>query len=241
MEALSAYEEASQQNNNGVIDFMRQIIVACFLFSLAAVAAAQTYERAGTWEAGFVVIDTGDDFLSGQQGTSLDLQSELGWGFWGGYNFNNHLGVSFDWSHVSPDYTLTYRRDNGGIPGQLETIRHTADIDNLHIKGTFNFLEGAFTPFVEAGFGWTWADSNVASGLPQTGCWWDPWWGYVCTSYYDTYDSTNTSYTYSAGLRWDISPDFTLRADYGILNVDMSAASGSAEFEALRIAFGWRF
>jgi opacity protein-like surface antigen len=217
---------------------MRQLITFCVLFLSAGLAGAQVYEREGTWEAGFLLLDSGDDSVSGQNGTSLAVQGELGWGFWGGYNFNNRLGVAFDWSHIAPDYTATIRLDTPGQPTQ--TIRHTMDVDNLHIKGTFNFLEGAFTPFVEAGLGWTWIDSNVASGPPSTGCWWT-WYGYVCSSYYDTYDSTQTSYTYSAGVRWDISPDFTLRADYGILDIDTSSASGTMETEALRLAFGWRF
>ena len=220
---------------------MRQLITFCVLFLAAGLASAQVYEREGTWEAGFLIADTGDDTLSGQNGTSLSVKSDVGWGFFGSYNFSNRLAVGGDWSFISPDYTATFRVDNGGIPGPLQTIRHTADVTNLHIKGTFNFLETDFTPFVEAGLGWTWIDSNVASGLPSTGCWWDPWWGYICSSYYDTYDSTRTSYTYAVGFRWDISPDFMLRADYGILDIDTSAASGEIETEAVRVAFGWRF
>jgi opacity protein-like surface antigen len=219
---------------------MRRFITFCVLSLIAGVASAQVYDREGTWDAGFVVLDTGDDTMSGQAGTSLTFKGDVGWGFYGTYNFSNRLGVGFDWSHISPDYTLTYRQDVGGLPGPLQTIRHTGDISNLHLKGTFNFLEGAFTPFVEAGFGWTWIDSNIADGPPSTGCWWT-WYGYVCTNYYDTYSSTKTSYTYSAGLRWDISPDFSLRADYGIIDIDTSTAAGSMEAEALRIAFGWRF
>lgn len=219
-----------------------QVLALLALAAFTGSAHAQTYAREGTWEFGMLLLDTGNETVSGQAGTSLALKGDLGWGLWGAYNFNNRLAVAFDWTHTSPDYTLTYREDIGGqIPGPQQTIRHEADLDNIHIKGTFYFLEGDFTPFVEAGLGWTWVDSNIATGPPTTGCWWDPWWGYVCSSFYDTYDSTQTSYTYSAGVRWDISPEFTVRADYGILDIDLSAASGSAEMDGFRLGFGWRF
>jgi opacity protein-like surface antigen len=219
---------------------MRRFIGFCALALFAGIATAQTYEREGTWDAGFVITDTGDDTINGDFGSSLTFKGDVGWGFYGSYNFNNHLALGVDWSHISPDYRLTYRQDNGGIPGLLQTIEHTGDIGNLHIKGTFNFLSGDFTPFVEAGFGWTWIDSNIADGPPSTGCWWT-WYGYVCSNFYDTYSSTQSSYTYSAGIRWDISPDFSLRADYGIIEIDTSSAASDLQSEALRIAFGWRF
>jgi opacity protein-like surface antigen len=219
---------------------MRKFSVFCALALFAGVAGAQVYEREGTWDAGFLLVDTGDDTINGDFGSSLTFKGDLGWGFYGNYNFNNHFALGVDWSHISPDYILTYRQDNGGIPGLLQTISHEGDIGNLHIKGTFNFLAGAFTPFVEAGFGWTWIDSNIADGPPSTGCWWT-WYGYVCSNFYDTYSSTQTSYTYAAGLRWDISPDFSLRADYGVMEIDTSSAASDLQTEALRIGFGWRF
>lgn len=219
---------------------MRRFIAFCVLSLFAGIATAQVYEREGTWDTGFLLLDTGDDTINGDFGSSLTFKGDLGWGFYGNYNFNNHFALGVDWSHISPDYVLTYRQDVGGLPGALQTIRHEGDIGNLHVKGTFNFLSGAFTPFVEAGFGWTWIDSNIADGPPSTGCWWT-WYGYVCTNYYDTYSSTQTSYTYAAGFRWDMSPDFSLRADYGVMEIDTSSAAGDMQTEALRIGFGWRF
>lgn len=222
---------------------MRQFysLATLVLLALSGVTHAQTYERSETWEFGMMVVDTDAESVSGQAGTSLTFRGDVGWGLWGAYNFSNRLAVGFDWSYITPDYTLNYREDIGGLPGPLTELRHEASLSNIHIKGTFYFLEGDFTPFVEAGLGWTYVDSNIADGPPVTGCWWDPWWGYVCSSFYDTYSSTNTSYTYAAGIRWDISPEFMLRADYGVLSIDASAASGNAETEALRVAFGWRF
>jgi opacity protein-like surface antigen len=214
-----------------------RIVTLLAALSLPALAGAQRYDRDSTMEFGLSLVNSGSESVTGDLGTGLDIQSELGWGVWGAYNFNNHLAVTVDWTHVSPKYTATYLIDGVG----LEMLRHQADIDHLHFKGTYNFLEGDMTPFVEVGLGWSWIDSNVATGPPSTGCWWDPWWGYICTPYYSTYNSRSTSFSYAVGFRWDISPNYTLRADYGIVDADASDFTGSVEVETIRLAFAWRF
>jgi len=218
---------------------MIRTIVLIVLIGTSAAAWAQTsYQRAGTWEAGFVVLDTGSDTANGERGASLGVEGDIGWGAWGAYNFTNRLAVNFDYTYLTPGYRATYRLQN---TGQLQTLEHVADVANLQVKGTFYFLDGPLTPYVEAGAGWAWVDSNVATGPPTTGCWWDPWWGYICSSHYDTYNDRKTSYSAAVGIRWDLSVDYTLRADYGIFSVDTSAASESIDVTALRVAFGWRF
>ena len=109
------------------------------------------------------------------------------------------------------------------------------------IKGTLNFLEGPITPYVEAGLGWTEIDSNIQDQPPLTGCWWDPWWGYICDTFYSTYSKSQESFSGAAGLRWDIDNGLTLKAAYGVLNVKASRASGDANFEMYRVDLAWRF
>jgi Outer membrane protein beta-barrel domain len=218
---------------------MFRTLVCLVLVGCSAAAWSQSsYQRAGTWEAGLVVLDTSSDTANGQQGTSLSVDGDIGWGGWGAYNFTNRVAVGVDYTYLSPKYRATYRLED---TGELQSIRHVADVANLQVKGTFYFLEGPLTPYVEVGAGWAWVDSNVASGPPTTGCWWDPWWGYICRPYYNTYNDRNTSYSAAVGFRWELSADYVLRADYGIFNVDTSAASESIETSTLRVGFAWRF
>jgi hypothetical protein len=46
---------------------------------------------------------------------------------------------------------------------------------------------------------------NIHDGPADTGCWWDPWWGYMCASFYDTYSNTVTSVLHGVGIRRDMS------------------------------------
>jgi opacity protein-like surface antigen len=203
---------------------------------LAASATAAAQDRAGTWDVGFNIMDTSSESLQGGGGSGLTVEGDLGWGFTANYNISDRLALGGDFTWSSPDYEATQRLDTGSTV----TIDAELDIATLHFKGTFYFLEGGFSPFIEAGGGWTRIDSNIADGPPTTGCWWDPWWGYVCTSFYDTYTETQTSWTYGVGLRWDLSDDFVVRGTYGLLEID-SGRSEDAEMDVLRLDFGWRF
>jgi opacity protein-like surface antigen len=215
-----------------------------FFWALALLAGATTAsaqgDREGTWDFGFALFDTSSEALSGEAGAALDVEGDLGWGFTTSYNITNRLAIGGDFTWLSPDYKATTVVDNPGPIDTEYTVDAELDVATLHLKGTFYFMEGDFTPYVEAGGGWTRVDSNIADGPPTTGCWWDPWWGYICTNFYDTYAETQTSWAYSIGLRWDVSTDFSVRGSYGIWEVD-SNRSEDFESEVLRLEFGWRF
>jgi len=102
-------------------------------------------------------------------------------------------------------------------------------------------MEGPISPFIEAGFGWTNVDSNIISGPPITGCWWDPWWGYICDTFFSTYSENLTSYSAAAGLRWDFNNYYGMRAAYGILELDTRSGTENAQFDMWRVEFAWRF
>jgi hypothetical protein len=56
----------------------------------------------------------------------------------------------------------------------LKRISHRLSHFTGQVDGVWNVLEGPFTPYLQAGVGWTHLDSNVSYGAPSTGCWWDP-------------------------------------------------------------------
>ena len=218
---------------------MRITSLAIALLSFASFTSAQVVrDRTGTWEVGLQVVDTSSETLSGEQRSGISVGSEVGWGISGGYNFTNRLAVLGDWTWSKPSYDATFLVEN---TGQLETISASLNVNTLHVKGVFYITEGALAPFIEAGLGWTYLDSNIVDGPPTTGCWWDPWWGYVCQNFYSTYSDTRTSYSTAIGLRWDLRNSMTLRGSYGLLEVDTSSATEDASLEAFKLDLFWRF
>jgi hypothetical protein len=208
------------------------------LLGLPGFAAAQSADRTETWEAGVKLLDMSGEDLTGENGSSINVEGELGWGFFGAYNINEHFQVGGEIAWTRPDYLAEFPLDG---PGNT-VVQVDAEMDILftQFKAVFNLLDKAFTPFFEVGYGWTVVDSNIQDGAADTGCWWDPWWGYMCASFYDTYESTVTSQTYAVGLRWDMSDTSVLKASYGIRETNLDRAE-DLEQDIFSIDFAWKF
>jgi len=147
--------------------------------------------------------------------------------------------MHLDWSWASSNYKAKIGTSTGGTLGTT-TASGTLDSSTLALNLSYYFLEGPLTPFVLGGIGWTWVDSNVPSGLPETGCWWDPWYGYICTSYQDTYAKDYFSYSLGLGGRWDVTPGFFLRGSVVWQWMDLGKA-GTTDFPGGRLDIGFIF
>ena len=211
--------------------------LSCAMLLVAPARAQLAGDRDGSWEAGFHLTDSSSFFVADSFGASLDVEDVLGYGFSGSYNFSNHFALMLDYSWSGPDYLATFIPDG---PGSDVTIATRLDVTTLQAKGTYYFLDGAITPFVELGVGWTNIDSNILSRAPITGCWWDPFWGYVCERYYETYNQTELSYSAGIGVRWDFSEEFMLRAGIGMLGLDLDGAEDPST-DTVQFDFAWRF
>jgi opacity protein-like surface antigen len=214
-------------------------IAAALALGMAA-PAAFAQDRAQTAEFGLQLVDMDGGHVDGLHGASLDFDSDLAWGITGGYNITERFYVGGEWNWASPDYTLRRAPDTGALTAPF--VNAEADVSTLMFKGAFNFMTGPFTPYVEVGLGWTTTDSNVViPGSGSSGCWWDPWWGYVCSSWYDTYSDTRSTYSYAVGFRWDVSDSIALRASYGQREVDTNQATEDISIDDLRLELAWKF
>ena len=60
------------------------------------------------------------------------------------------------------------------------------EIESYHAArgaSTSTSWKATFTPYVTGGIGYAFIDTNIPDSPPQTACWWDPWWGYVCDTF----------------------------------------------------------
>ena len=213
---------------------------ALVAIALSSTAFAQgRNDRANTWDVGLQISHQDSYNNGGEQGSGLSVDSEIGWGFWGNYNFTNRFALGFEFNWTQPRYTATFIPEND--PTNPETISTRMDIFTIQGKGTFNFIDGPFSPYIEASLGWTDVDSNIADGPPVTGCWWDPWWGYICSTFFSTYSETVTSWGAAAGLRYDINQFYSLRLSYGVQELDTGSRSENPQLDMVRAEFAWRF
>ena len=227
---------------------MKRVLVLVAALALSSTALAQQNNRSDTWEFSLLVGNLDGETLVADNGSSTDAESTIDmdsttiYGLALNYNFNSHWAFGGELSWGSPDYDAIIIPDDGfGNPDEPVTIRHKLDLFSYTFKGTFNLLDGPLTPYAELGFGWTEMDSNVASSPPITGCWWDPWWGYICNTYVNTFSKTRETLTGALGIRWDLNNGMTLKGSYGLMRIDTSRASSSAEMNFYRLDVGWRF
>jgi hypothetical protein len=120
--------------------------------------------------------------------------------------------------------------------------RFTSDMDSssFGVGITYYLLPGRFTPFVSALIGYTTIDSGIENGEYYESCWWDPWYGYYCAPYADTYSSSDFSYGGAVGLRYDFPSHFFLKATAGMTDIDMDV-SGSSVFTYCNLLAGISF
>jgi opacity protein-like surface antigen len=201
---------------------MKTILLSLLVFVLNGPAFAADFSkpsnRTGKWDLGFLVNQVGSWDVTSRNGSTIDVDSETGWGFLVGYNYNEHFNLAFEYTHNAQDYnTIIYPES-----GPAENIQHTLDNDAINFNFTYNILAKTFTPYVSGGLGWTELDSNIVSSEINTGCWWDPWWGYICAPYYSTYGDYAFAYSAGAGVRWDVSPQISLKLgiDYKRMKLD---------------------
>jgi len=214
------------------------------LCSLSVTASAQSFRvpstdnsRANKWDMSLILFNTESEDYGNPGGSTLDVDSETGWGFSIAYNINANLGLGFDFSYVRPRYKAVLI-DEDEMATEIGT---KLDVSTGQFKGIWNILKGPLTPYVEAGLGWTYIDSNVADGPPITGCWFDPFLGWVCSTFYSTYSDTSFSYSGALGVRWQVSPEFFLRGGYNQTRIDLSSAAGDLDLGSWRIDIGTSF
>lgn len=218
---------------------MRVIAAAIILFATPGIVLAQA-DRSRSWEWSFAALYQESKSMGSQGGSTLDVSDDIGLGVNVGYNFSNRLTLGFDLDYLSPDYRAVLI-DDSAMPAASTTIDHKFSQWNGRFKGTFNFLEGPFTPFVEAGLGWTNIDSNVADGPPITGCWWHPWWGYICSNFYNTFSTTTFTYGAGLGFRYHFRGGTFLKASYNVWELNDVGAAGDSSIGGARIEYGWGF
>jgi len=162
-------------------------------------------------------------------GSAIDVDNDLGWGVSLGWNWTENVNLSYRLVSTSPKYIALIVPEDPDLVSPI--IEQNLSKTSHQFNVTYNFRGKALTPFVSAGAGWTKLDSNVLSAPPTTGCWWDPWWGYICFTDWETFDTTEFSYNLGVGLRWDISNALFTKAAYsrefislknGTLNFDMA-------------------
>jgi opacity protein-like surface antigen len=209
----------------------------CALLAPLGIAHA---DRGTGWEFGADLLYQDSQDIAFDGGSGASIEDDIGLGITFGYRFNDRLELQFgvDWQNV--DYEVTVLSDASlGLQqftgrGELERFTPRAAV-------VFNFFEGDLTPYVTGGVGWSFIDTNIPNAPPQNVCWWDPWFGYVCGQFQSTRTLDELTYNAGVGLRWDVSPGYTMKLSYEKQWLDLGTATSTPDFDQLRLGVTFRY
>ena len=194
--------------------------------------------REGRWEGrvGLVAANAADVDFEG--GTTAEIDGGTGFLLGIGYHYNARLQFGSTFTYDQKDYDADVAGDE---PGETYAIKGDLDSMTLMFDAAYNFLTGPLTPFVSAGVGWSWVDTNISTAPPEIGCWWHPWWGYVCTSFQDTRTFDGLAYELGLGVRYDFNDVLAADGSYKMRWVDYSNATDTPSFDGFQLNLIWKF
>ncbi|MEJ2513806.1 MAG: outer membrane beta-barrel protein [Gammaproteobacteria bacterium] len=225
------------------------LVLAGVTMTIPGISLAQGYQsrfqpttmRMDRWEFYFQTRLAMGETLDFDGGTTIRTDDDLGFGFGFGYNFTEQFSLAGEFAFNAVDYDGTLASGDDP-PASPERIRGTVDTSSMQLVGTWHLTQGRpWTPYLNAGIGWTWVDTNIATGPPETGCWWDPWWGYICTGFVPTRTEDALNYSVGAGLRYDFRGNLFLRGGYEMRWTDFDNADGAQDFGIIRLEFGVKY
>jgi opacity protein-like surface antigen len=213
----------------------------CFI-TLAALSilwsAAANADRQPGWDFGGELIYQDSQDISFNGGSTASLEDDIGLALTFGYRFNSRFELTFglDWNTVDYDINVAPGSGQLGFSG-------TGDLESFtpRVGVNFNVLEGDLTPYLTGSVGWSFIDTNVPDGPPQSACWWDPWWGYYCGTWQDTRSIDELAYGVGVGVRWDMSSTITLRFGYEKHWLDIGEATSTPDFDQLKFGVSARY
>lgn len=190
-------------------------------------------ERAGHWEASLMLNWVEAQTLhvgSGQAQTD----ASYGWGIGIHYNFDNHFSLGLDVANNRPGYRLDFPDPED--PEATVTVDHTAYRFDGQFNGVYHILKGDITPYLQAGLGWTYLDSNIVESYRYY-CGPPHYYPY-CQIYADTFDETAFSWNAGIGLRWDVTDAAFVRG--AVIQQWLGSDGGPAPLNA-RVEVGMKF
>jgi hypothetical protein len=194
--------------------------------------------RTGQWQISLIPSYTNAQSIQFEGGAVADISAHSGFGVGIGYNFSDYLELDFDIGSANGNYTGTRILDDGS--STRDKYNGSMYTSHMNLGLSYNFMAARFTPFVKGNLGLTYVDSGIPTGNYGTICWWDPWWGYYCGPYAQTYTASELSYGADLGLRFDITGKVFVKGSAGKSYIDFDS-SGTTDFTVYKFILGFSF
>ena len=211
------------------------------LLTLAALPAFGQPIRGDRGEAGLQFFLVGAKKYSFEGGASARNDGGVGMGIFISRNLNDYFSIGLEGQAAAWDYRASVApgASNAGAGYDTTGSMETAAV---RVNATWNLLSRRWTPFVTAGAGAIFLDTNLDAAPPANACWIYPWYGQVCGG--EAPRGTLTRFTYTAGL--GLRTDFPreqgfVRAYFGGEWIALPEATSTVGYVQARLDFGLQF
>lgn len=193
--------------------------------------------RTRTWEMALQTRYQFSKDLNYRGGSSVSIDDDFAWGFAANYNVNEkiNLGTEFGWNLIN------YNANVINSDGDYSLLGGTAETSTWLFNATWHLLPTKVTPFAIGSVGWGAFDSEISTGNLVGTCWWDPWYGYICGYYPETYGDDALVYRVGGGLRFDSAGSFFMKAMYTAQWQDFGNSDDYPAYHQIRFEFGSMF
>jgi opacity protein-like surface antigen len=215
--------------------------IAAASVALSSVSFGQGGQSGTGWESGLDIVFQGGKTLHFDGGTNAKLDSDTGLSLTFGYRYSTHLEAQFalDWANVDYKANIVTAPTTG--PASSVSANGSYNSFTPRVNVQFNVLDQPLTPYVMGGIGYSFIDTNIPNGRPVSGCWWDPWYGYICGSAQPTKSVDGFAFQVGLGARWDISELWSLRLAWERHWVDLGSNGGTPFLDTGKLGFTYRF
>ena len=164
--------------------------------------------REQSWEILFTPQFISGKSFSFSKGTKIDFNDRSGWSFGLGYSFTEHLTLDLNFASSSSNYTATIINDKD----QTEELSASLYSSSITADMSYNLLNQALTPYINGHLGSSFIDTGIWNGEIYSGCWFHPYWGYICSPVAGTHTRTEFAYGGGLGLRYDAHNRLLIKA-----------------------------
>lgn len=213
-----------------------------WMIGLLAVGVANAQTRETGWEFRGDVLYQGHENTRSEHGSDLAFDTSWGGSLGAQYRFTPYLELGFMVDLLSINYDALVQRAD--ITGSA-AVSDKASVYTPRFVGNLNFLDHPFTPYVNAGLGWTFLDTDLTYVTGPTvnplACWWDPWAGYICGASGSSFSNNGFAYDIGAGFRWDVSQKFSMRLAYEKHWINMGGETGTPNLDQFRLGLQFAY
>jgi opacity protein-like surface antigen len=217
--------------------FRRSLVVLACGVAFCSTSWAQSfgYSSEVGWRFGMEAIYQDSTDLSAEGGSTASIDDDLGFALTFGYRFNPKLELEFGLDWASIDYNASLRCADPPCLFDSIDVRGEYEYFTPRVNLNYYFTEGQVVPYVRAGIGYAFIDTNIPTGQVEVGCWWDPWYGQICTGYQDTASLDEFAYQLGIGVQWKFSRGYALRLGYEKQWIDFGNTNSTPDFDQIRL------